>query len=104
MVTKRQWEDFLYECDLWGQMWTHVNRVGTAYICWRLQIGEVDDMMDAFRANPAMADVKLAEFLSEPHYGAKGVLSTISTENIEKIIVMIHFIVAEKPNPNEWVN
>ena len=111
MLTTREWEDFLYSCDLEGQLWLHVNRVGAAYICWRLEILEpqtggdkVQKMMDAFAADPTNADLRLAEFLSEQHYGAGAVLTVVSEENIGKIIRMLHFIVRERPIVDKWAN
>ena len=111
MITELEWHEFLYSCDLEGQLWLHVNRVGWAYVSWRMGMAttpfgpqsEAQKMLDAFAANPAKADQRLAEFLAEPHYGAKADLSAVSEKNKEKIIRMLRLIVSEKPNP-EWVN
>ena len=105
------WEDFLYDCGLEGHLWLHVNRVGCTYICWRFVISEpriaghkVQKMTHAFAADPMNADLRLAEFLREPHYGAGAVLSVVSEENIRRIIRMLHFIAGEKPNIIEGLN
>jgi hypothetical protein len=107
MVTLRAWYDFLYDCDLCGQQWLHINRVGQTYIFWRA--GETSGpfaqaIMDAFLVNPEAGEETLAKFLAEAHYGAGGVVSNIPEESKQRITKMLHYIVSEKPDLSEWVN
>ena len=106
MFSEKDWHEFLYSCDLVGQQWLQVHRVGLAYICWR---GNVEppwlrEVIRVFQADPDRGEEKLAEFLAEPHYGRGGPDFVISEENRQRIIKMLHYIVNEKPNLNELVN
>jgi hypothetical protein len=91
-----EWCAFLYDCNLEGQLWLHVHRVSGEYMRWRLGISQPP----AFAADPANADLRLAELLREQHYEGGAVLSVVSEENIKKIISMLHFIVSEELNLN----
>jgi hypothetical protein len=109
MITQADWYEFLYTCDLIGQHWSHVNQVGTAYICWRTGVtatpyDKAQKMLDAFVSDPGSGEERLAQYLAEPHYGAQGANSIVSEENRQRIIKMLHYIVTEKPNLQEWVN
>jgi len=114
MFTEKEWHEFLYACDLVGHQWLHVNRVGIAYIYWRLQRAvpfkpspwsdKVQETVDSFQANPERGEETLAQLLAEAHYGPGGVESVIPEESRQKIVKMLHYIVNEKPNPDEWVN
>ena len=109
MVTQHDWHEFLYPCHLVGHQWLHVNRVGIAYICWRTGVtitshDKAQKMLDAFLSDPQAGEERLGQYLAEPHFGAKGPDSVISEDNKQRIIKMLHYIVTEKPNPEEWTN
>lgn len=109
MVTQHDWHEFLYSCDLIGQDWLHVNRVGMAYIYWRTGVTttsseKAQKILDAFLCDPGSGEERLAQYLAEPHYGAQGANSIISEENRQRIVKMLHYIVTEKPKLEEWVN
>jgi len=87
----------LYECGLCGQDWLHVNRVGEAYIRWRIERHPHEQWGE-------ITEEKLSELLCEPHYGMAGALSVIPEAMRQRITRMLHFIVNEKPAPHEWRN
>ena len=115
MITLADWHEFLYACELGGQQWLHVDRVGHTYIAWRMgwktaefpnsAWGEkVQAMMDAFSVEPQAGEETLLRLLEEPQHGNGGVLSEIPEEIKHRIVKMLHYVVREKPNPNEWSN
>ncbi len=109
MITQHDWHELLYSCDLAGQLWMHVDRVGMAYICWRTGVTatpseEAQKILNAFLSDPGSGEERLAQYLAEPHYGARGPNSLISEVDKQRIIKMLHYIVNEKPNLQEWVN
>ena len=70
MFTRREWEEFLYSCDLVGRLWLRVDRIAGAYICWRTGMktapfdpsprhDEAQKMMDAFSLAPGGSRTKI---------------------------------------------
>ena len=86
MVTRLEWEEFLYNCDLGWHLWLHVDRAAEAYLR-----GEI-------------SEDKLRERLAEVHTALRGELAERFTQNQEAILRFLRMVLREGTKLDKWIN